>query len=221
MQRDDHLLKLAEEVAATSPKQSARKMSQEEDYDDDVPDHLDPVFTQHVQHDLESLRIERSDPTNLGCSCRKLHVFLPGEADKSHHKKKGSNRRMNERKVREELRKRGLLHKGNSDMSREKMERMLHDAIESQPCCWGIDCPCVRSGVGCQADTCSCWHASHDVPHTPAKNWTDSDPKKVGESDVEAIERKCGNENGMYVVDMKKIKEYRQQYIPTQADVEM
>lgn len=218
LQRDDHLIKFAEELADSSTKQRAKNTQE----DDNVVDHLDPVFTQHVQHDLESLRIERSDPTNLGCSCRKLHVFLPGEADKSHHKKKKSHRRMNERKVREELRKRGLLHKGNSDMSREKMERMLHDAIESQPCCWGIDCPCVKSGVGCQADTCSCWHASHDVPHTPTKKKeTDSDPKKVGESDVEAIERRCGNKNGMYVVDMKKIKEYRQQYVATQNNVEV
>ena len=214
LQRD----KFTDELAGSSTKQSATNTQN----DDDVLDHLDPVFTQHVQHDLESLRIERSDPTNLGCSCRKLHVFLPGEADKSQHKKKKSHRRMNERKVREELRKRGLLHKGNSDMSREKMERMLHDAIESQPCCWGIDCPCVKSGVGCQADTCSCWHASHDVPHTPTKKKeTDSDPKKVGESDVEAIERRCGNANGMYVVDMKKIKEYRQQYVATQDNVEV
>lgn len=223
LQRDDHLLKFAEEVAAaaasSTTKRSAGHIMQEDD-DDDVTNHLDPVFTQHVQHDLESLRIERSDPTNLGCDCRKLNVFLPGEADKSNHKKKKSHRRMNERKVREELRKRGLLHKGNSDMSREKMEKMLHDAIETQPCCWGIDCPCVRSGVGCQADTCSCWHASHDVPHTTptTKKETDSDPKKVGESDVEAIERKCGNTNGMYVVNMKKIKEYRQQYVATQSE---
>jgi hypothetical protein len=218
--RDDHLMKLTEHIASSSPRRSPRKRPQHDD-DDDSHNHLDPVFTQHIQHDLESLRIERSDPSNLGCSCRKLHVFLPGESDKSHQKKKGSNRRMNERKVREELRKRGLLHNGNSDMSREKMEKMLHDAIESQPCCWGTDCPCVRSGIGCQADICSCWHASHDVPHTPTKKGTDSDPRKVGASDVEAIERRCGNENGMYVVDMKKIQEYRQQYIATQANVEM
>ena len=226
LMRDDHLLKLTEEVASSSPRRSPRKRRQQDngdDNDDDGPAaHFsldDPVFTQHVQHDLESLRIERSDPSNLGCSCRKLHVFLPGESDKSHQKKKGSHRRMNERKVREELRKRGLLHKGNSDMSRDKMERMLHDAIENQPCCWGNDCPCVRNGIGCQADTCSCWYASHDVPRTPTKKETD--PRKVGESDVEAIERKCGNENGMYVVDMQKIKEYRQQYIATQADDEI
>jgi hypothetical protein len=218
--RDDHLLKSCTEEFDSSIRRSPRKRQQQlQDNDDDGPTHLDPTditVTQHIQHDLESLRIERSDPTNLGCSCRKLHVFLPGQSDKSHHKKKGSNRRLNERKLKEELRKRGLLHKGNADMSREKMEKMLHDAIESQPCCWGIDCPCVRSGIGCQADICSCWHASHDVPHAKKKeDDATTDSRKVGESDVEAIERTCGNANGMYVVDMKAIKEHRQQYIAT------
>ena len=197
--RDDHLLKRAEDADSKTPRQSAMKMTDEDQ--EDISNHMDPVFTQHIQHDLESLRIERSDPCNLGCSCRKLNVFLPGESDKSHHKKKGSNRRMNERKVREELRKRGLLHKGNSDMSREKMERLLHDTVASEPCCWGMDCPCVRSGVGCQADTCSCWKEA------------DSEPKKEGESEVEAMQRKCGNVNGMYAVDMKTIKEHRQKFV--------
>lgn len=219
--RDDHLMKSCTEEVDSSIRRSPRKRQQQQhkDNDDGGPTHLDPTdstVTQHIQHDLESLRIERSDPTNLGCSCRKLHVFLPGQSDKSHHKKRGSNRRLNERKLKEELRKRGLLHKGNADMSREKMEKMLHDAIESQPCCWGIDCPCVRSGIGCQADICSCWHASHDVPHAKKKeDEAATDSRKVGESDVEAIERTCGNTNGMYVVDMKAIKEHRKQYIAT------
>jgi hypothetical protein len=220
--RDDHLMKSMEDAIDSSPRRSPRKRPQQQhqnhqEDDDDSPPHLDPTdsaITQHIQHDLESLRIERS--TNLGCSCRKPHVFLPGQSDKSHHKKKGSHRRMNERKVREELRKRGLLH-GNSDLSRDTMEKMLQDAIESEPCCWGQDCPCVRSGIGCQADICSCWQ-EHSVTSALMNEKEDRDDlRKVCLSDVEVIERTCGNEYGMYVVDMKKINEYRQQYVATQT----
>ncbi|KAL7473956.1 hypothetical protein ACHAXS_014295 [Conticribra weissflogii] len=189
---------------------------------DPHPDLTDPSAIQHIQHELETLRIQRSDPINLGCSCRKLHVFLPGATDKSHHKKKGSNRRLPERKVREELRRRGLLQDENGNPingSREDMERRLHDAIEKEPCCWGKDCPCVRSGIGCQADTCSCWHPGHDVEHskpagTAGKNEKeDGGSRRVVDESVEKIERQCGNPHGMYVVNFGEIRRHREKFV--------
>ncbi|EED89266.1 predicted protein [Thalassiosira pseudonana CCMP1335] len=184
-------------------------------------DLTDTTTTQHIQHDLESLRIQRSDPTNLGCSCRKLHVFLPGGSDKSHHKKKGSHRRLPERKVREELRRRALLHEGNNNITREKAEKLLHDAIEKEGCCWGNDCPCFRSGIECQADTCNCWHPSHDVAASNTKSTNKSEnteSRNVVDQDVADAIQRCGNVNGMYVVNFHKIKRHREQYV-TGVDV--
>merc|ERR1712194_690190 len=127
-------------------------------------------------------------------SCRKLNVFLPTslatKKDKPSKKKKGSHRRLPERKLREELRRRGLLHKGNSSMAREKMEVLLHDTIEKEPCCWGNDCPCVRDGIECQADTCSCWHSSHDVVGVSSSNNVVSS-SSCGRHDVEAMKARC------------------------------
>jgi len=119
---------------------------------------------------------------------------------------------MPERKVKEELRKRGLITKGNEGMSRDKMEAMLHGAIEKEPCCWGKDCPCVRGGIGCQADTCSCWHASHDVV-TSSNDAVSSNSKESGGQDVEMMKARCGNDNGMYVVNLEEIARYRERYV--------
>ncbi len=183
--------------------------------DDCAPlDPADGTVLQRMQHDLEALRIQRSDPSNLGCSCRKLHVFLPGSTDKSHHRKKTSHRRLPERKLREELRKRGLLHGGGGDengasLSREDMEVMLHDAIENEPCCWGNDCPCWRNGIGCQADTCSCWHASHDVGGAGASN------SSATKQDTAVMTSRCGNPHGLYIVDFDAIARYRGQHVIT------
>ncbi|KAL3817731.1 hypothetical protein ACHAXA_002491 [Cyclostephanos tholiformis] len=188
--RDDHLMTIRRHSrrpmvddsmkAYPSPSEPMQKIDAPPSFiaNDDEYVTLDPadgVVTQRLQQDLEALRIRRSDLSNLGCSCRKLHVFLPGSTDRSHHRKKTSHRRLPERKLREELRKRGLLHGGTGDeggvlLSREDMEVLLHDAIENEPCCWGNDCPCWRDGIGCQADTCSCWHASHDVGCASAFN---------------------------------------------------
>merc|ERR1712085_229027 len=144
--RDDHLL-AKQQCAALANKRCGTSNSNETTKATFL-DPTDSTTTRHIQHELETLRIQRSDPANLGCSCRKLNVFLPTslatKKDKPSKKKKGSHRRLPERKLREELRRRGLLHKGNSSMAREKMEVLLHDTIEKEPCCWGNDCPCVR-----------------------------------------------------------------------------
>jgi len=206
--RDDHLqhCQVINESNLKTPSKKTRS-----NVDTQTLDPSDTAVTQHIQHDLETLRINRG-AENLGCSCRKLHIFLPGSTDKSHHKKKGSHRRLPERKVKEELRKRGLLNKGNESMSRETMEKKLHDAIEKEPCCWGNDCPCVRDGIGCQADTCSCWHASHDVAHHNGNGTASS------EDDVEMMKSRCGNTNGLYVVNLDGIAKHRALYVtPTKA----
>ena len=65
--------------------------------------------------------------SDLGCTCRKLHVVLP------HHTptgKKHKHRRLTERKVKEELRKRGLMHGDVLKMKREELEVLLHDTVE-------------------------------------------------------------------------------------------
>ncbi|KAL3789813.1 hypothetical protein ACHAW5_011236 [Stephanodiscus triporus] len=181
--------------------------------DESAPlDPADGAVTQRVQHDLEALRIRRSDPANLGCSCRKLHVYLPGSTDRSHHRKKSSHRRLPERKVREELRKRGLLHgggdEGGASLSREDVEVLLHNAIENEPCCWGNDCPCWRDGIGCQADTCSCWQPSHDVGGGAGASNSSATRK-----DAAAMSTRCGNPHGMYSVDFDAIALYRGQHV--------
>lgn len=212
--RDDHLMNICQ-VVVSDENANNNIMN---DHESNPLDPADTAITQHIQHELETLRIQRSDPANLGCSCRKLHVFLPGSTDKSHHKKKGSHRRMPERKVCEELRRRGLLNKSNENMSREKMEILLHDTIENEPCCWGNDCPCVKNGIGCQADTCSCWHASHDVAHGANNN--PHSTSGIHDQAVEVMKSRCGNINGMYIVNFEEIAKYRKQYVAKNAVVE-
>ena len=212
--RDDHLMNICQHVSNDNANNNNNTMMN--DHESNPLDPTDTAITQHIQHELETLRIQRSDPANLGCSCRKLHVFLPGSIDKSHHKKKGSHRRMPERKVCEELRRRGLLNKSNENMSREKMEILLHDTIENEPCCWGNDCPCVKNGIGCQADTCSCWLASHDVAHGGANNNPHLTSAIHGQA-VEVMKSRCGNVNGMYIVNFEEIAKYRKQYVAKNA----
>ncbi len=209
--RDDHLMNICQVISDDN----ANIMMNDES---NPLDPTDTAITQYIQHELETLRIQRSDPANLGCSCRKLHIFLQGSIDKSHQKKKGSHRRMPERKVCEELRRRGLLNKSNENMSREKLEILLHDTIENEPCCWGNDCPCVRNGIGCQADTCTCWHDSHDATHGASYH---QHPKiETHDQGVEVMKSRCGNANGIYIVNFEEIAKYRKRYVTTQVATE-
>ena len=157
----------------------------------------------HVRNELEQIRIQRSEENCSGCSCRKLHVTLPNNANAPHTtSKKNHHRRLTERKVKEELRKRHV-HYDNSQ-SRNELEVMLHDIVEKEGCCFGMDCPCVRNGINCQADTCGCWKTSHSTGN-----------HKYGpkEASVQDIQKSCGNEHGMYVYDLQKIKDNRKRYI--------
>ena len=107
-------------------------------------------------------------------------------------------------------------------MSRDKMEVLLHDAIEKEPCCWGNDCVCVRNGIGCQADTCSCWHVSHDVVHhhtttttstTNTKNSSGGGIKNEQQQDADRMKMRCGNEHGLYVVNFYEISKCRERFV--------
>ena len=156
---------------------------------------------QHVQHELEQIRIHRSAENVAGCSCRKLHVVLP--KDLNGGKKSHNHRRLKEQKVKDELRKRHITIPKECK-SREELEQLLYDEVEKHGCCYGNDCPCARSGIGCQSDTCSCWFKSH-VTH-----------KKESKGEIvspDGAQQRCGNKNGIYVVDFDAIEKYRDRFI--------
>jgi hypothetical protein len=156
------------------------------------------VEVHHVRNELETLRNSRSKEGNTGCTCRKLDVYLlpPGGGGKKAH-----SRRMNERKVKEELRKRHLLPQ--EPKTREELEILLHDTVEKEPCCLE-DCACVRHGIECQADACKCWFTSHQAEKGKKHDDTPS---------IETINSRCGNRFGMYTVDVVKIDDFRSSYI--------
>ena len=158
----------------------------------------------HVRNELESIRIHRSETDSTGCSCRKLNVTLPNQnvGGKNHH-----HRRLTERKVKEELRKRHVPY--SPKMKRDELEKLLYDTVEEQGCCYGNDCVCVRNGINCQLDTCSCWYDSHS-------GGSSSHHRKGNDSEIPSpseVLRKCGNKYGCYVVDFEKIEESRSRYI--------
>lgn len=150
---------------------------------------FDPIYVRHVRKELEDLRYARSK-NDEGCSCRKLHI---------------NPKKMSASKLREELRKRHALpSNGGTTMSsstnvmttttRLELENLLRRLVEEEPCCSSQnDCPCVKYGLGCQADACSCWnHRGDETPKT-----------------VMEIKERCRNKFGMYVVDFEYIGRYR------------
>ena len=180
-----------------SPKRSKRKGSISEEV-------FCSLEIKHIRNELEQIRIHRSAENAAGCSCRKLHVVLPSELNggkKSHH-----HRRLTERKVKEELRRRHISIPSNA--KREELELLLHDEVEKHGCCYGNDCPCSRSGIGCQSDTCSCWHMSH-IGHKKVKG-----TGTVSPADAQV---RCGNRNGIYMVDFDAIEKYRNQFLHDEA----
>jgi hypothetical protein len=67
-------------------------------------------------------------------------------------------------------------------------------------------CFCARNEIGCQAETCSCWHSSHQ---SVAKGTTSSKAPSPDE-----IRARCGNvAGGMYVVDIDAIDAFRNDYL--------
>ena len=160
----------------------------------------------HIRNELEQIRIHRSAEDAAGCSCRKLHVVLPSglNGGKKSHK---SHRRLTERRVKDELRRRHVSFESRA--KREELEQLLHDTVDQQGCCYGNDCPCSRSGIGCQSDTCSCWHMSHTThkkDHGEQENASPADAKV-----------RCGNRNGIYVVDFDRIAKHRDLFCKARA----
>ena len=187
-----------------------------------------------VRNALEQIRIHRT--TGIGCNCRQLQVPLVSTTSssssssssttntsnhhnkKSHHHGPGSgsnnnsnnnsnNKRMKLQKLKDELIKRNLLSSDNTSMTREEMEQLLHDTVETEPCCLYTDtCFCARNGIGCQADVCTCWHSS-----SRSKSGAHKSSSAIT---VQEIQQRCGNHvGGMYVVDDHKIDSFRNDYL--------
>ncbi|KAG7352608.1 hypothetical protein IV203_008656 [Nitzschia inconspicua] len=162
------------------------------------------VYVMHVRNELEELRNERSKSGATGCNCRKLNIYIPPKDGTAG--KKAQHKRLKPSKLSQELKKRNLY---DESMSREDMEKVLHKSVEEEPCCRDEDCFCVRNGIDCQADACSCWHDSH----VHVKRFSDSGPLSS-----EDIEKRCGNPLGMYVVDLDAIDSFRAKIIQNQKD---
>ena len=108
--------------ASTRRTRSASNASDPHYKPNDIYTHADVM---HVRSELEKLRVDRN--SDLGCTCRKLHVVLPNQTPTG---RKHKHRRLTERKVKEELRKRGLMHGNVLKMKREELEVLLHDTVE-------------------------------------------------------------------------------------------
>jgi hypothetical protein len=194
------------------------RANSEQLYDDS--EHYSSTHVMHIQHSLEQVRIHRTLEGSVGCTCRKLDVYIPPPAphDGGEGKKKAPQhrrRRMKPLKVIEELRKRGKLppnHYSSNNMSRSELEQLLHDVVEEEPCCWGDECSCRREGIGCQADACSCWLESHQ-PRKGRNNHHRGGGGMQEENDLLSVTRireRCGN--NMYCVDVDRIHEFRRGY---------
>ena len=168
------------------------------------------AMVHHVRNELEQIRFERNKSGATGCNCRKLVVYLPPKDGSGG--KKAQHRRLKPSKVVQELKKRNLYDESVAAMSREQMEKLLHKTVESEPCCRDESCFCVRNGIICQADACSCWHDSH----VHAKHSSGSNGETLTNND---IRKRCGNPLGTYLVDMDAIDSYRSEKIKQASDM--
>jgi hypothetical protein len=189
-------------------------------------EHYSSTHVMHIQHSLEQVRIHRTLEGSVGCTCRKLDVYIPppaaaahggggsgrGKKEQQQQQQHRRRRRMKPLKVIEELRKRGKLppnHHSSSNMSRLELEQLLHHVVQEEPCCWGDECPCRREGIGCQADACSCWLESHQ-----RKGHNSHRGGRIQEENdllsVTCIRERCGN--NMYCVDVDRIHDFRLEY---------
>jgi len=128
-----------------------------------------------LRNELETIKQHRLD---VGCTCKKRKHF----------------NKLSEKRIRDELKKRNLDH-----INGTKEERLARfkAAVEAEPCC-DRDCPCVKVGLNCQADLCSCWYAD----------------KKVVDDDCKAnYSQRCGNSYGIYLYDRSKIDRYRMPFL--------
>jgi hypothetical protein len=181
-------------------KQSSSTSSSSSRRENSFTERFNDLFTKadvsHFRVELEDIRARRSIKDATGCSCHRLKVYIPPEhgAGKTAQKK-----RLAINKVKTELKKRNLLPQDDHAVSREELERILHDAVEKEGCC-DYDCPCYQNGIGCQSDACDCWQQSlsKENNNTTSFSLTTQD-----------IRDRCGNRHGMYTVDGAVIDEYR------------
>ena len=162
---------------------------------DNFNEEFNQALVHHVRNELEQLRFHRSKSGSSGCNCRKLNVYIPPKDGSGG--KKSQHRRLKPSKLAQELKKRNMYDQSVASSSREKQEKLLEKAVESEPCCQSEDCFCFRNGIICQADACSCWHDSH------------VGVKKNHSLSSADIQRRCGNPLGTEVVDLDEINEYR------------
>jgi hypothetical protein len=195
-------------LSSSPPKQRLRsnsvaseKSSRLRSNSHDFSEKYDQVYVHHVRNDLEQIRNSRTKEGATGCTCRKLSVYIPPKDGSGG--KRAQHRRLKPSKLTAELKKRGLDVPANINRSREESEQVLHDAVEQESCCWGDDCFCARNGIDCQADACACWHNSH-------VNTKSSGGGYLGPAD---IEKRCGNPNGMYTVNLDEINAFREKLL--------
>ena len=123
--------------------------------------------------------------------------------------KKPQHRRIKQNKVISELKKRQLFSSDVASLSREKMEAILQKAVDKEPCCRDGDCFCIRNGIRCQSDACSCWHDSHFRVKRSSNGTNNS-------LSIADVKKRCGNPLGTYVVDLEAIDDYRMKIIQAQ-----
>ena len=84
--------------------------------------------------------------------------------------------------------------------------------LSQEGCCSNDSCPCVHNGIGCQADTCSCWEPGHDVVDDKKKGGEEATLEELW-ADPPEMQSRCGNRNGLYVVDFATIGNHRRALI--------
>jgi len=126
-------------------------------------------------------------------------ITLLQSQDDHHHHPTAS---MNDRKLREELRKRKLLHPEENcndkilpDKKQELVQR-LQQAIEKEPCCRVDNCPCVQNGFNC---------------HETAQHSNNNPTQDKAEL--------CGNIYGLDSVDIGNIQKKRAEFFNKSSSI--
>eukprot|EP00978_Attheya_sp_CCMP212_P025882 scaffold84093_cov45-Attheya_sp.AAC.1 len=178
--------------------------------------HNNGVFSRtEIMHVRNELELTRNGRAMTGCACRKTK----NKQQHNGHRKKS----MSERKVKDELRRRNLLRldENHKKPSRDVLEARLFKAMEEEPCCWGEDCECVRNGIDCQSDACSCWQPSHDKtqhhskPSSSSSSNPESDASTSTSDTIQTMQLQCGNPKGLYVVSFDEINSHRKTLLET------
>lgn len=187
---------------SSSPDRSRHSSRSFKNWTERFNDRFPQTQVHRVRHELEQIRASRTTEGSVGCTCRKLNVYIP-PPDAG---RKAQHRRLSLLKVKEELRKRSMLPKESK--TREELELLLHDIVETEPCCTS-DCVCAQNGLQCQDDACTCWYWSHQAQK--GKHDQSRTPS------LETIRARCGNKYGIYAVDVNRIRAFRNQFVYCQT----